>query len=183
MILCINLQAHNGSGKTTCFVLAMLSRVDPSITRTQALCVCPTRELVVQNLEVTQKMGKHTGISATSTARDDRDFPRSTSMLPAGCQQSCALDAHLKMHAPLLTIVVLCCCDRSCMDFSLRLWPLAVCCRTHSCMQLRHHTWHKHDYVAVVLVMVTCACTLLVLQLLCIACVERGWSVGCGAKD
>jgi ATP-dependent RNA helicase DDX19/DBP5 len=51
-------QAHNGSGKTTCFVLAMLSRVDPSINAPQALCVCPTRELVVQNLDVIQRMGK-----------------------------------------------------------------------------------------------------------------------------
>ena len=37
------LQAHNGSGKTTCFVLAMLSRVDPDLAQPQALCVCPTR--------------------------------------------------------------------------------------------------------------------------------------------
>lgn len=45
-------QAHNGSGKTTCFVLAMLSRVDPQQQVPQALCICPTRELVVQNLQV-----------------------------------------------------------------------------------------------------------------------------------
>lgn len=45
-------QAHNGSGKTTCFVLAMLSRVDPGLRLPQALCMCPTRELVVQNLQV-----------------------------------------------------------------------------------------------------------------------------------
>jgi ATP-dependent RNA helicase DDX19/DBP5 len=41
-------QAHNGSGKTTCFVLGMLSRVDPKMKAPQALCVCPTRELVIQ---------------------------------------------------------------------------------------------------------------------------------------
>ncbi|KAI7998299.1 DEAD-box ATP-dependent RNA helicase 38 [Camellia lanceoleosa] len=41
-------QAHNGSGKTTCFVLGMLSRVDPKLTAPQALCICPTRELVIQ---------------------------------------------------------------------------------------------------------------------------------------
>ena len=29
------LQAHNGSGKTTCFVLAMLSRVDPALREAQ----------------------------------------------------------------------------------------------------------------------------------------------------
>ena len=41
-------QAHNGSGKTTCFVLGMLSRVDPSMQAPQALCICPTRELAIQ---------------------------------------------------------------------------------------------------------------------------------------
>jgi len=71
------LQAHNGSGKTTCFVLAMLGRVDESVQRTQALCICPTRELVVQNLEVLQKMGRHTKIQATSTARAETEVPRS----------------------------------------------------------------------------------------------------------
>ena len=61
-------QAHNGSGKTTCFVLSMLSRVDPNVAAPQALCVCPTRELVVQNLQVLQRMAKYTRITATSTA-------------------------------------------------------------------------------------------------------------------
>ncbi|RVW13891.1 DEAD-box ATP-dependent RNA helicase 38 [Vitis vinifera] len=68
-------QAHNGSGKTTCFVLGMLSRVDPKLQVPQALCICPTRELaiqalgfnsgnlMVQNLEVLRKMGKHTAPS------------------------------------------------------------------------------------------------------------------------
>ena len=43
-------QAHNGSGKTTCFVLGMLSRVDPKLQVPQALCICPTRELAIQVL-------------------------------------------------------------------------------------------------------------------------------------
>jgi superfamily II DNA/RNA helicase len=51
-------QAHNGSGKTTCFVLSMLSRVNPTLREPQALCACPTRELVIQNLMVLQKMAK-----------------------------------------------------------------------------------------------------------------------------
>lgn len=41
-------QAHNGSGKTTCFVLGMLSRVDPKLKAPQAICICPTRELAQQ---------------------------------------------------------------------------------------------------------------------------------------
>ncbi|KAE8679390.1 DEAD-box ATP-dependent RNA helicase 38 [Hibiscus syriacus] len=56
-------QAHNGSGKTTCFTLGMLSRVDPKLKAPQALCICPTRELAIQNLEVLRKMGKYTVIT------------------------------------------------------------------------------------------------------------------------
>jgi len=61
-------QAHNGSGKTTCFVLGMLSRCNPSLRAPQALCVCPTRELVMQNLRVLTKMGKFTGLTCATTA-------------------------------------------------------------------------------------------------------------------
>ncbi|XP_068657366.1 DEAD-box ATP-dependent RNA helicase 38-like [Aristolochia californica] len=57
-------QAHNGSGKTTCFVLGMLSRVDPKRKTPQALCICPTRELAIQNQQVLLKMGKYTGITS-----------------------------------------------------------------------------------------------------------------------
>ncbi|KAI3683834.1 hypothetical protein L1987_84349 [Smallanthus sonchifolius] len=57
-------QAKNGSGKTTCFVLGMLSRVDPKLDAPQALCICPTRELVIQNMEVLLKMGKYTGVTS-----------------------------------------------------------------------------------------------------------------------
>lgn len=78
------LQAHNGSGKTTCFTLAMLSRVDENVQQTQAMCLCPTRELVIQNLEVLQKMGRHTQIQATSTARADSDGTRSANAHLAG---------------------------------------------------------------------------------------------------
>ena len=95
-------QAHNGSGKTTCFTLAMLSRVDPRLNQPQALCLCPTRyssppglrscalqslgcavtdagrtcrELVSQNVMVLEKMGKFTSIKATSTIAV-ASFPR-----------------------------------------------------------------------------------------------------------
>lgn len=41
-------QAHNGTGKTTCFGLGMLGRIDPNLKAPQALCICPTRELAIQ---------------------------------------------------------------------------------------------------------------------------------------
>ena len=52
-------QAHAGSGKTTCFVLTMLSRADPAVKEPQALCSCPTRELAVQNFNVCKKIGTY----------------------------------------------------------------------------------------------------------------------------
>ena len=106
------MQAHNGSGKTTCFVLAMLSRVDPTLNQPQAMCVCPTRELVVQNLEVLQKMGKFTSIAAMSTAVADFELPRHAL---AGCLLSedwyshvpapCWLRANWWRTDPLLQIL------------------------------------------------------------------------------
>ena len=67
-------QAHNGSGKTTCFVLGMLSRVDPKVQAPQALCICPTRELAIQNTEVLRRMGRYTGISSEcAVPADSRD--------------------------------------------------------------------------------------------------------------
>ncbi|XP_004306168.1 PREDICTED: DEAD-box ATP-dependent RNA helicase 38-like [Fragaria vesca subsp. vesca] len=56
-------QAHNGTGKTTCFGLGMLGRIDPGVKAPQALCICPTRELAIQILEVLQRMGMYTGIN------------------------------------------------------------------------------------------------------------------------
>ena len=37
-------------------------RVNLQLHKPQALCICPTRELVQQNLSVLQRMGKFTGI-------------------------------------------------------------------------------------------------------------------------
>ncbi|GMH30177.1 hypothetical protein Nepgr_032020 [Nepenthes gracilis] len=68
-------QAHNGSGKTTCFVLGMLSRVDPKLQAPQALCICPTRELALQNLEVLKKMAKYTAITAESAVQESLNDP------------------------------------------------------------------------------------------------------------
>jgi hypothetical protein len=104
-------QAHNGSGKTTCFVLAMLSRMDPQLAQPQALCVCPTRELVVQNLQVLERMGRHAGITATSTAAADfevtrcartrRDRPgRPPGPRPSCCVGTCR-NLRCRLHAAL----------------------------------------------------------------------------------
>lgn len=41
-------QARTGTGKTAAFGLALLARIDPDLQRTQALVLCPTRELADQ---------------------------------------------------------------------------------------------------------------------------------------
>eukprot|EP00741_Cyanophora_paradoxa_P017745 tig00000203_g17139.t1 len=72
-------QAHNGSGKTACFALGMLSRVDTSLNQPQALCVVNTRELARQIMEVAQKMGKFTKITyflAVPQSRTEGPPPR-----------------------------------------------------------------------------------------------------------
>ncbi|CAN0926239.1 DEAD-box ATP-dependent RNA helicase 38 [Linum grandiflorum] len=79
-------QAHNGSGKTTCFVLGMLSRVNPSVRAPQALCICPTRELAIQNIEVLQKMGKYTGITSECAVPMDTGNDRSKPRPPVFAQ-------------------------------------------------------------------------------------------------
>jgi hypothetical protein len=75
-------QAHNGSGKTTCFVLGMLSRCDPNLHKPQALCICPTRELVVQNVDVLRKMATYTGITCMHTAAADDKAQAAQSRMP-----------------------------------------------------------------------------------------------------
>ncbi|KAF7458812.1 DEAD/DEAH box helicase [Cryptosporidium felis] len=56
-------QAHNGSGKTATFALAMLGKVDTKIIHPQCMCLCPTRELARQNLDVVSELGRYTGIT------------------------------------------------------------------------------------------------------------------------
>ncbi len=56
-------QAKNGSGKTASFTLGLLSVVDPSIQKTQAIILSPTRELAKQNLDVIEKLGQFCGLS------------------------------------------------------------------------------------------------------------------------
>ncbi|TFK90663.1 DEAD-domain-containing protein [Polyporus arcularius HHB13444] len=55
-------QSQSGTGKTAAFVLTMLSRVDYSINKPQALCLAPSRELARQIMSVVVAMGKFTEV-------------------------------------------------------------------------------------------------------------------------
>ncbi len=51
-------QAKTGSGKTAAFGLGLLSKIDVSVSRVQALVLCPTRELADQVSKEIRKLGK-----------------------------------------------------------------------------------------------------------------------------
>jgi ATP-dependent RNA helicase DDX19/DBP5 len=57
-------QAKNGSGKTACFTLGLLSVVDRGNPKTQAMVLSPTRELAKQNLDVIGQLGRFCGLTA-----------------------------------------------------------------------------------------------------------------------
>lgn len=67
-------QAHDASGKTICFVLGMLSRVDLKKKIPQALCLRPTREFVLQNQAVLLRIGKFAGITCMCAIPDDTSW-------------------------------------------------------------------------------------------------------------
>jgi len=57
-------QAQNGSGKTATFALSMLSKIDRHNKNPQSMCLCPTRELARQNIDVIKELGQFTNITS-----------------------------------------------------------------------------------------------------------------------
>ena len=83
-------QAPTGSGKTAAFGLALLHRIDPTKTGTQALVLCPTRELADQ-------VGKHIRKLATGIANLKLSiFTGGTALAPQL--------ASLAQHAPQVVV-------------------------------------------------------------------------------
>ncbi|CAD7704913.1 unnamed protein product [Ostreobium quekettii] len=64
-------QAQNGCGKTTCFAICILHRIDTSQHKPQAIVVVPTRELAIQNEIVLQRMGEYCKVTTISTSQTD----------------------------------------------------------------------------------------------------------------
>jgi ATP-dependent RNA helicase DbpA len=54
-------QAKTGSGKTAAFAIPLLQRLDPKDPATQALVLCPTRELCLQVCQELRKLAKFLG--------------------------------------------------------------------------------------------------------------------------
>ncbi|TFL03782.1 P-loop containing nucleoside triphosphate hydrolase protein [Pterulicium gracile] len=74
-------QSQSGTGKTAAFVLTMLSRVDFSINKPQALCLAPSRELARQIMSVVVSMGKFTPVQTEYAIKES--VPRSTTSITA----------------------------------------------------------------------------------------------------
>ena len=63
-------QSQSGTGKTAAFVLTMLSRIDFSVDKPQALALAPSRELARQIMDVVQEMGKYTPVKTAFAIPD-----------------------------------------------------------------------------------------------------------------
>lgn len=63
-------QSQSGTGKTAAFVLTMLSRIDFSVQKTQALALAPSRELARQIMDVVQAMGQFTPVTTAYAIPD-----------------------------------------------------------------------------------------------------------------
>jgi ATP-dependent RNA helicase DDX19/DBP5 len=74
-------QSQSGTGKTAAFVLTMLSRVDFSINKTQAICLAPSRELARQIMSVVVAMGKFTSVQTEYAIKDN--LPKNASLVTA----------------------------------------------------------------------------------------------------
>ncbi|KAF9007570.1 DEAD-domain-containing protein [Cyathus striatus] len=74
-------QSQSGTGKTAAFVLTMLSRVDFSMNKPQALCLAPSRELARQIMSVVVSMGKFTNVQTEYAIKDN--LPRSATNITA----------------------------------------------------------------------------------------------------
>ena len=59
-------QAQTGTGKTAAFVIPMLENINAKASTVQSLVLAPTRELANQVYEEIEKLGKYTGIKATT---------------------------------------------------------------------------------------------------------------------
>ncbi|KAH7884384.1 P-loop containing nucleoside triphosphate hydrolase protein [Phlebopus sp. FC_14] len=79
-------QSQSGTGKTAAFVLTMLSRVDFSKNKTQAICLAPSRELARQIMSVIVAMGKFTPVQTEYAIKDhlSRDVKKITAHIIVG---------------------------------------------------------------------------------------------------
>ena len=85
-------QAQSGTGKTGCFTIGTLQRIDISSNTTQAIVISPTRELSIQTKNVFDSIGSmmkgltsHLLIGGTSIDTDIQTLSSSNPHILIGC--------------------------------------------------------------------------------------------------
>ncbi len=77
--------AQTGTGKTAAFGIPALEKIDATKKHTQAMILCPTRELAVQVTEEIKKLAKYKGIRCVTVYGGD-PIDRQIRALREGCQ-------------------------------------------------------------------------------------------------
>ena len=78
--------AQTGSGKTLAFGLPMIMNVEPASTKTQALVLCPTRELANQVATEIKKFTRHVDGFYTTPVYGGESIERQIKLLKSGSQ-------------------------------------------------------------------------------------------------
>ncbi|MCO5569823.1 hypothetical protein L7F22_023537 [Adiantum nelumboides] len=78
------LQSQTGSGKTLCYLFAVLARVKKARAAVQAIVVVPTRELGMQIVREARKLGKLSDVEDNHTTGSRKDILNIMSLLDGG---------------------------------------------------------------------------------------------------
>jgi ATP-dependent RNA helicase DeaD len=79
-------QAQTGTGKTAAFGIPTVEKIDPADKNTQALILCPTRELAVQVAEEMKKLAKYKSKVFTTAIYGGESITKQISQLKRGIQ-------------------------------------------------------------------------------------------------
>ena len=79
-------QAQTGTGKTAAYTIPMLMKIDPQIKKTQAIVLCPTRELAVQVAEEIRKLAKYMSDIKVLPVYGGQEIVRQIKSLKTGVQ-------------------------------------------------------------------------------------------------
>ncbi len=91
-------QAKTGSGKTAAFGLALLQTIDPTVAATQALVLCPTRELSEQIATELRRLAQKLANTRISTVCGGRPYRDQRRALLAGCHVVVGTPGRLGKH-------------------------------------------------------------------------------------
>lgn len=96
-------QSQNGTGKTVAFIVPMLLHVNPQIQSPQIICICPTRELVMQNYDVFSKLNSHLNFTSGICLKD-HDHPSKNTQILFGTAASIVFQINSKIITDLSKI-------------------------------------------------------------------------------